>query len=76
MIVRELKALVNSLPPQCDDFRVEIVARVDQLGPDHWAREDHPVSGSILDEQNGEFLLAHSEQLEKLKAYVGQTTHR
>lgn len=71
MKVRELKQLLATLPSECDDYKVEFAVRVDDLSADHWAREDHPISGSFIDRPNRELVLAHSEQLSKLKKYVG-----
>lgn len=65
MTVGELKKVLNDLPPQYDDFRVEVVDRVEST-----SRQDRPIFGSLLDERTREFLLAHQEQFEQLKAYA------
>ena len=72
MLVSELKKVINTLPPECDGFSVEFMAQVIPLSEGRWAREDHPISGSILDMSNREFVLGGKEQLEKFSAYAQQ----
>lgn len=71
MTVSDLKKYLNSLPPKCDAYSVEIMARVELLSDatGHWAREDHPVGGTVVDDEHQELLLAHREQLQKLEEF-------
>lgn len=72
MLVSDLKKALNTLPPECDGFSVEFMVQVIALSEGRFAREDSPISGSILDMPNREFVLGNKEQLEKFSAYARQ----
>jgi len=69
MTVTDLKKLLDQLPPQCANFRVDFTAKVD-FSPGNISREDHPISGSTIDWQTQEVLLMTNETFSKLKEYV------
>ncbi len=75
MNVAQLRQMVEAIPREFDSFNVEFAARVEEISYDHWVREDHPISGSFIDQENHELVLANNEQLEKIAQYARQETH-
>lgn len=70
MTVTDLKKLLDQLPPQCAEFRVDFTVKVDQQGPAKLSREDHPISSSVIDWQTQEVLLMTNETFTKLQDYA------
>lgn len=70
MNVAELRKMVEAIPREFDSFNVEFASRVEEISYDHWIREDHPVSGSFIDQDNHELVLAGNEQLLKIDQYA------
>lgn len=72
--IRELKAFLNKLPKEFDDFGMvngEVVGL-----EEYYARIDKPVVHLEIDEQNKEFLILHQsgEELETIINKINGTT--